>query len=109
MAIDLSKLKTADQKLKEQREAMKTTFVAAVQNYLDDQAQVLLYDGILSLCTYALSTNTKFAAEGKAGVKLRDDCWSSLYKLLDDVNAGRKPIPKIEDYLKELPKLTVTV
>lgn len=67
--------------------------IAAVQARLDGFAQSRNYSGMLSLCTYATSTNAKFAAEGQYGVEARDATWAACYQILADVESGARPIP----------------
>ncbi|MDD2711281.1 MAG: hypothetical protein PHU77_00035 [Simplicispira sp.] len=67
--------------------------VAATQTRLDDFARTRNYDGILSACTYATSTVPKFAAEGQYAVQARDATWAALYGLLEEVQAGTRPVP----------------
>lgn len=80
--------------------------VAATQKRLDDFARTRNYDGILSACTYATSAVPRFAAEGQYAVQARDATWAALYALLDEVQAGQRPVPdSFEDVVPLLPVL----
>lgn len=76
------------------------------QRRLDNFAQTRNYSGMLSLCTYATSTNAKFQAEGQYGVEVRDATWAKLYEILAEVEAGTRPVPSgYSDIEAELPAL----
>jgi hypothetical protein len=86
---------------------MVDSFKAAIQANLDAFVQQRGYDGILSACTYASSTVTKFRQEGQRCVDLRDQTWAASYVLLDEVMQGSKPMPaSIDDVRNVLPALT---
>lgn len=79
-------------------------FTAAIQHRLDGFARTRGYDSILSACTYATSTVTKFKSEGQACVNLRDATWSAAYAILAQVQAGTRPMPaSIADIEADLP------
>jgi hypothetical protein len=95
------------QKIIERAQAVQTNVVAETQKRLDDFAKTRNYDGILSLATYATSTNTTFATEGQYGVEARDATWAMLYTILAEVQAGTRPMPTgYSDIEAELPTLS---
>jgi len=94
------------QKTLERAQAVQASVVAETQKRLDDFAKTRNYDGILSLATYATSTNTTFQAEGQYGVEARDATWAMLYTILAEVQAGTRPMPTgYSDIEAELPTL----
>jgi len=81
----------------------KSRLTSAIQSMLDETAKERGYDSILSLCTYATSTAAKFAAEGQAAIKWRDEVWAKGYAILADVESGSRAIPTESELLSELP------
>lgn len=84
---------------------IEASVVEVVQKILDNFAMTRRYFGIISACTYANSTNPKFRAEGQYCVNMRDVYWGICYQILSDVLAGLRPIPTVEQVVKELPPL----
>lgn len=82
-----------------------SAYTAAVQARLDDFARTRGYDGILSACSYATSTNAKFAAEGRYCIEARDNTWAACYATMADVESGKRSMPTLDEILAELPKL----
>lgn len=77
----------------------------AVQAHLDATARTRNYDGILSACTYATSTNSQFAAEGQACVQWRDACWFACYGVMNSAQLGGRETPTSEQLIAELPPM----
>jgi hypothetical protein len=95
------------QKTVEKNQALQASVVEQTQARLDTFAATRNYAGILSLCTYATSTNAKFQAEGQYGVEARDETWAKLYEILAEVEAGTRPVPI--GYAEIEPELPVLV
>ena len=87
-------------------EELQAEIVEVTQQYLDNFARTRNYDGILSACTYATSTVSKFQAEGQACVAWRDAVWTTCYKILGEVESGQRPAPSGEDLVALLPTMT---
>ena len=81
------------------------TLTDAMQSYLDQTAQERGYDGILSLCSYATSSNPRFGPEGQAGVTFRDAVWAYGYAVIDDITEGKRAVPTAEELVAELPSI----
>jgi hypothetical protein len=86
-------------------ETAKTNLQAAVQNRLDSFAQTRNYNGILSCCSYATSTNQKFQQEAQYCVQARDAHWAACYVVLQEFEAGTRSIPTVEELLSLMPTL----
>lgn len=74
----------------------------AVQERLDGWARQGGYDGIVSLCSYAVSTDAQFMADGQAGVAARDKAWRACYEILAAVERGAAAVPTVADVLAGL-------
>lgn len=90
----------------EQQEAIKQQLTEAVQRYMDTAARSRGYDGILSVCSYINTGNTKFDAEGEACRIWRSAVWAKCYEIMDNVLAGIMEIPTEEELIDMLPILT---
>lgn len=81
-------------------------YTDAIQARLDKFAQTRGYDNMLSACTYATSQMGRFRNEGLKACYLREATWMQAYAILDDVQAGKRPAPSLEELFMELPELT---
>lgn len=84
---------------------VQTDLTAAVQKHLDTTAQQRGYDNIVSACSYAASTHTKYGPEGRACLAWREVCWDYCYQVLADVQAGIRAIPTTAGLVAELPAM----
>ena len=75
----------------------------AVQNWMDGKVhREKDYDNIASACSYIQSTDPVFQSEAEVCVAWRDRVWRYCYNVLDEVMAGRRSIPTVEELLAEL-------
>ena len=74
-----------------------------VEEMFDAIAKEKRYDSMEKLCTYAVSSNPKFSAEGRKASDYRDMVWSRCYQILDMVKAGQIEVPTKEGFLALLP------
>ena len=85
------------------QEEIKKMFTDAIQKYMDTVAQERGYDNIFTAISYVNSTDEIFAREAKACLEWRDKVWRTCYNILDEVEAGLREIPTIEELMAELP------
>ena len=104
-AIIKSKEQQETEFLAVKRQQLQTAIVSTVQNRLDTFAQARGYDNILSACTYANSSVTKFKNEADYCIAQRDATWTTLYSILADVEAGIRTVTSFADIEAELPIL----
>jgi hypothetical protein len=86
-------------------EQVQAQYTSAVQARLDGFAQQRGYDGILSACSYSVSEDPLFRAEGLAAVAARDATWRRCYEIMGAVLAGAMELPALDAFLLELPRL----
>jgi hypothetical protein len=89
-----------------QAKALQVALGAAIQRLLDATAQARGYDHMLSLCSYAESTNARFKAEALAGMAWRDAVWAKAGQVLDQVQAGTRAVPTEAELLGQLPAIS---
>lgn len=87
---------------------IKQMLIDGVQNWMDEVAASRGYDGILSVCTYIDTGVERFDTEGEQARKWRSQVWAYCYAYLDEVLAGTRTIPTLEELIEELPKLDWT-
>ena len=98
LATGLGGLANVQAKLQEE-------FTDAIQQHLDDFAATRGYDSIFTATTYATSSSPRFGPEGQYAVEARDATWKAAYEMLEEVMAGKRPMPTIHEVFAELPVL----
>lgn len=86
-------------------EELQQQFEDGVEAYMTSVVQTRNYRDIHTAASYVNSTNEKFAKEGAACNKWRDDVWDKCYAILAEVKAGKREIPTLEEVIAELPVL----
>lgn len=90
----------------QQPERIKAEIVSATQERLDAFARGRGYDDIKSASDYAGCSVPKFDTEGTYCRNARAETWAALYTMLDEVQAGTRPMPSgYVDIESELPTL----
>ena len=83
---------------------VKLRYETAVQSHLDNQAQLLRFDNIMTAVSYADEPSVpSFQQEGLALRAWRSLVWAYVYQALDDVLTGERAQPSIEQLISELP------
>lgn len=86
-------------------EEIKQSLINGIQAYMNTTAQTKGYDDIFTAISYENSEDEIFKAEGKACRVWRDKVWRACYNILDEVLAGAREIPTLEELIAELPKI----
>jgi len=74
----------------------------AIQTMLDTEAQTAGYDSLLSVCSYSTSTGP-FQPDGKSFIDWRDACWSKVISIQQEVLAGTRAEPTVDEVLALMP------
>lgn len=80
-------------------------YTMSVQILMDQKVAERRYDGILQACTYALSTDAQFKAEGEACVRWRDAVWRYCYEQFEKFQSGQIEQPSVADLVASLPTM----
>lgn len=78
------------------------SFVAAMDRRYDSVARAKNYDNRYT-CALRAGYQGPFQSEGQLFAVWMDNCNEHGYTVLDDVKAGRRPMPTEEEFLAELP------
>lgn len=92
-------------KTEAEAKALKDAYTTAMENFMDAQANTKGYTSRYTASLRVNSTVAKFKAEGQAYMDWMDTCYNLGYTVLAEVVNGIRPMPTIEEFLAELPKL----
>jgi hypothetical protein len=87
-------------------EEIKEHFELLVNTLLAEKAKEYRYYNIETACSYASAPNP-FQVESQAFVTWRGLVWKKVYEIQIDVESGNRAIPTDEEFLNELPELTI--
>jgi len=90
--------RTSDEMLEDQKNAISN----AIQDLLDEKAQSLRYDNMMSARSYAGYTN-QFQTEAQSLAVWGANCWAVAGQIESDVTAGTRAFPTVEQVLLEMP------
>jgi len=83
-------------------EQKQKAFNNAIQTHLDNKAKEFRYDNIMSARSYAGYENP-FQAEAQKLAVWASNCWVKAGEIEDDVKAGNREMPTVDEVLSELP------
>lgn len=86
-------------------DALKKSYVDAVQALMDAEARTHGYDDIFTAIGYTSSTVGQFKAEAEACRDWRDAVWVSSNGYLADVMAGNAEVVPVAEFIAGLPKM----
>lgn len=87
-------------------EEVAAQYVTSVQRHMDSKARERRYDNIVSACSYAGAPNA-FQAESQAFLQWRAACWAHLYQMQEQVQAGQRSLPSMDELIAEMPTLSL--
>lgn len=85
--------------------ATQSDYAAAIQTHVDATARSQQFNDGVTLASYAVSTNTIWAAQAQAFVAWRDAVWVYAYGEMDKVLGGQRPQPTVAEIVAELPAI----
>ena len=88
-----------------EKKALQVEYTNALETYMDSKAQERGYDTRYTASLRVNSTVEKFRLEGQAYIDWMDNCYALGYQIMDEVQAGTRPLPSVEEFLAELPEL----
>jgi hypothetical protein len=81
--------------------------IVLTQQRLDAFAKTRGYDNIASACSYATSTVPKFKSDADYCIAVRDNTWTTLFTILNDIATGAPNVPTdVAEVLEQLPVLS---
>ena len=78
---------------------------AKVQTHIDSKAKELGYDDINSIGKY-IGYDNPFRLECEALGRYNANCWIKAHSIQDEVIAGTRPMPTLEEVIAEIPEYT---
>jgi len=86
-------------------EQVLSIYTNAIQRFMDQKASEKNYDNIKSAALRAALPDSPFHAEGIAAGTWMDNCWALSYQILDEVKAGTRNMPTVDQLIGMLPEL----
>lgn len=81
--------------------------VAALQAEMDRVAREYRYDDLKTAITYRGDPNPRFSAEAEGFFQWRSAVWTFAYAYMDEVLAGEKDLPTVQEAIGMLPELNI--
>lgn len=86
-------------------EQIAKNFLATIQTFIDNAVRERDYDSMISLASYADSTNPVFRQEAIAAIEWRDHVWEIAYAIYENIKSGKRTVTTVETLINELPRL----
>ena len=84
---------------------LQTEYELPIEDLMDKKAQEKRYKNADRLMVYTSSTNRQWKAEADEFVQWRDDMFAYCYQVLNDIAAGNRDVPTVQELLSELPEI----